>query len=43
MRAENELTVWGVWLTQPVGGYLELEGYGPVLIMDIEWVDIRIT
>lgn len=43
LRTENELTDWGEWLTQPVCGYLELGGYGPVSIKDIEWIDIRIT
>lgn len=39
---DDEPSEWASWLINPVPGYLELEKYGPVLIKEIEWLEIRI-
>jgi hypothetical protein len=40
---DDEPSEWSTWLTNPVHGYFELDQYGPVLIKDIEWLEIRVS
>ncbi len=37
----QELTEeWNNWIIIPAEGYIEMEAYGPIQIVEIDWIDI---
>jgi hypothetical protein len=39
LRCETEAEPWSRWLGAPSDGYIEIEGYGPSQLGELEWVE----
>ncbi|MEO8288522.1 MAG: DUF6678 family protein [Chloroflexota bacterium] len=43
LLTDADASEWGMWFAQDPEPYIELEGFGPVLALEVEWLEIDAT
>jgi hypothetical protein len=43
LLTDSEVSEWGTWFAEDPHAFIELEGLGPVLALEVEWLEIDAT